>query len=72
MQLPINMTFFCTKNTVLPAHTAIVVDDDKYVNLALAAVPGLKKFDVHQVYSPEECLDKLKELEASGRYLCKS
>jgi DNA-binding response OmpR family regulator len=43
---------------------AIVVDDNRDVNLVLSAILKLKKFDVHKVYSAEECLDKLKELEA--------
>ena len=63
MQLCINMTHF-VKNAMLPTHTAIVVDDDRDVNLVLAGILKLKKFDVHKVYSAEECLEKLKELEA--------
>ena len=63
MQLCINMTYF-VKKTVLPTHTAIVVDDDRDVNIVLAGILKLKKFDVHKVYSAEECLEKLKELEA--------
>ena len=63
MQLCINMTYF-VKNAMLPTHTAIVVDDDRDVNLVLAGILKLKKFDVHKVYSAEECLEKLKELEA--------
>ena len=55
---------------MLPLHTAMVVDDDKDVNLVLAAVLKLKKFDVHKVYSAEECLDKLKELEAKVDVIC--
>jgi DNA-binding NtrC family response regulator len=47
---------------MLPAHIAIIVDDDKDVNLILSATLKLKKFDVHKTYSAEECLDKLKEL----------
>jgi DNA-binding response OmpR family regulator len=49
---------------MLPTHTAIVVDDDRDVNIVLAGILKLKKFDVHKVYSAEECLEKLKELEA--------
>jgi DNA-binding response OmpR family regulator len=49
---------------MLPNHIAIVVDEDRDVNLVLSAILKLKKFDVHKVYSAEECLDKLKELEA--------
>lgn len=63
MQLRINMTHF-VKNAMLPTHTAIVVDDDRDVNIVLAGILKLKKFDVHKVYSAEECLEKLKELEA--------
>ena len=63
MQLCINMTYF-VKNAMLPTHTAIVVDDDRDVNIVLAGILKLKKFDVHKVYSAEECLEKLKELEA--------
>jgi len=48
---------------LLPAHTAIIVDDDKDVNLILSATLKLKKFDVHKTYSAEECLNKLNELE---------
>jgi DNA-binding response OmpR family regulator len=55
---------------MLPLHIAMVVDDDKDVNLVLAAVLKLKKFDVHKVYSAEECLDKLKELEAKVDVIC--
>ena len=57
------MTHF-VKNAMLPTHTAIVVDDDRDVNILLAGILKLKKFDVHKVYSAEECLEKLKELEA--------
>lgn len=57
------MTHF-VKNAMLPTHTAIVVDDDRDVNIVLAGILKLKKFDVHKVYSAEECLEKLKELEA--------
>jgi DNA-binding response OmpR family regulator len=49
---------------MLPIHIAIVVDDDRDVNLVLSAILKLKKFEVHKVYSAEQCLDKLKELEA--------
>ena len=49
---------------MLPIHTAIVVDDDRDVNLVLSATLKLKKFDVHKVYSAQQCLDKLNELEA--------
>ena len=55
---------------MLPLHIAMVVDDDKDGNLVLAAVLKLKKFDVHKVYSAEECLDKLKELEAKVDVIC--
>jgi DNA-binding response OmpR family regulator len=55
---------------MLPVHTAILADDDRDVNLVLAAVLKLKKFDVHKVYSAEECLDKLKELEAKVDVIC--
>ena len=55
---------------MLPIHTAIVVDDDRDVNLLLAAILKLKKFDVHKVFSAEECLDKLKELEAKVDVIC--
>jgi hypothetical protein len=41
---------------MLPAHIAIIVDDDKDVNLVLSATLKLKKFDVHKTYSAEECL----------------
>jgi DNA-binding response OmpR family regulator len=49
---------------MLPTHTAIVVDDDRDVNLVLSAALKLKKFDVHKVYDAEECLKKLNELQA--------
>lgn len=49
---------------MLPTHTAMVVDDDRDVNIVVAGILKLKKFDVHKVYSAEECLEKLKELEA--------
>jgi DNA-binding response OmpR family regulator len=49
---------------MLPSHTAIIVDDDRDVNLVLSAALKLKKFDVHKVYDAEECLKKLNELEA--------
>ncbi|HZA07047.1 MAG TPA: response regulator [Nitrososphaeraceae archaeon] len=55
---------------MLPIHTAIVVDDDRDVNLLLAAILKLKKFDVYKVFSAEECLDKLKELEAKVDVIC--
>lgn len=55
---------------MLPIHTAIIVDDDRDVNLVLAAILKLKKFDVHKVYSAEECLDKLKDLEAKVDVIC--
>jgi DNA-binding response OmpR family regulator len=48
---------------MLPSHIAIIVDDDKDVNLILSATLKLKKFDVYKTYSAEECLNKLKELE---------
>ena len=48
---------------MLPTHTAIIVDDDRDVNLVLSAALKLKKFDVHKIYNAEECLNKLKELE---------
>jgi hypothetical protein len=41
MQLRINMTHF-VKKTVLPTYTAIVVDDDRDVNIVLAAILKLK------------------------------
>jgi FixJ family two-component response regulator len=56
---------------MLPLHIAMVVDDDRDVNLVLAAVLKLKKFDVHKVYSAEECLDKLRVRSRSTCYLCK-
>jgi DNA-binding response OmpR family regulator len=48
---------------MLPIHTAIVVDDDRDVNLVLSATLKLKKFDVHKVYDTDNCLNKLNELE---------
>ena len=48
---------------MLPSHTAIIVDDDRDVNLVLSAALKLKKFDVHKIYDAEECLKKLNELE---------
>jgi DNA-binding NtrC family response regulator len=51
------------KSAMLPAHVAIIVDDDKDVNSILSATLKLKKFDVHKVYNAEECLNKLNELE---------
>ena len=56
---------------MLPTHTAIVVDDDRDVNIVLAAILKLKKFDVHKVYSAEECLDKLRVRSKCRRYLYK-
>jgi DNA-binding NtrC family response regulator len=50
---------------MLPAHVAIIVDDDKDVNLILSATLKLKKFDVHKVYNADECLNKLNELEGN-------
>jgi DNA-binding response OmpR family regulator len=47
---------------MLPIHTAIVVDDDRDVNLVLSATLKLKKFDVHKVYDTDNCLNKLNEL----------
>jgi DNA-binding response OmpR family regulator len=55
---------------MLPIHTAIVVDDDRDVNLLLAAILKLKKFDVHKVFSADDCLDKLKELEEKADVIC--
>jgi DNA-binding response OmpR family regulator len=49
---------------MLPTHTAIVVDEDRDVNLVLSATLKLKKFDVHKVYDADECLNKLNELQA--------
>jgi DNA-binding response OmpR family regulator len=49
---------------MLPVHIAIVVDDDRDVNLVLTAILKLNKFEVHKVFSAEQCLDKLKEVEA--------
>jgi len=69
MQLRINMTHF-VKNTMLPTHTALVVDDDRDVNIVLAGILKLKKFDVHKVYSAQECLEKLKDLEAKVDVIC--
>jgi DNA-binding NtrC family response regulator len=51
------------ENAMLPAHVAIIVDDDKDENLILSATLKLKKFDVHKTYSADECLNKLNELE---------
>ena len=48
---------------MLPVHIAIIVDDDRDVNLAVSVTLKLKKFDVHNTYSAEECLNKLNELE---------
>ena len=48
---------------MLPIHTAIVVDDDRDVNLVLSATLKLKRFDVHKVYDADNCLNKLNELE---------
>lgn len=69
MQLCINMTHF-VKNAMLPTHTAMVVDDDRDVNIVVAGILKLKKFDVHKVYSAEECLEKLKELGAKVDVIC--
>jgi len=55
---------------VLPTHTALVVDDDRDVNIVLAGILKLKKFDVHKVYSAQECLEKLKDLEAKVDVIC--
>lgn len=51
------------KNSMLPIYTAIVVDDDRDVNLVLSATLKLKNFDVHKVYDADNCLNKLNELE---------
>ena len=51
------------KNAMLPVHTAIVVDDDRDVNLVRSATLKLKKFDVHKVYDADACLNKLNKLE---------
>ena len=53
------------ENAILPAHVAIIVDDDKDVNLILSATLKLKKFDVHKVYNADECLNKLNELKGN-------
>ena len=55
---------------MLPIHTAIVVDDDRDVNLVLSAILKLKKFDVHKVYDADECLDKLNMLERKVDVVC--
>ena len=55
---------------MLPTHTALVVDDDRDVNIVLAGILKLKKFDVHKVYSAQECLEKLKDLEAKVDVIC--
>jgi DNA-binding response OmpR family regulator len=49
---------------MLPTHTAIIVDEDRDVNLVLSGALKLKKFDVHKVYDADECLNKLNELQA--------
>ena len=49
---------------MLPCHVAIITDEDRDVNLVLSAALKLKKFDVHKTDSAEECLNKLKELQA--------
>jgi DNA-binding response OmpR family regulator len=48
---------------MLPIHIAIILDDDRDVNLVLSATLKLKKFDVYKTYDAEECLNKLNELE---------
>jgi DNA-binding response OmpR family regulator len=48
---------------MLPIHTAIVVEDDRDVNLVLSATLKLKKFDVYKTYDANECLNKLDKLE---------
>jgi DNA-binding response OmpR family regulator len=48
---------------MLPIHIAIILDDDRDVNLVLSATLKLKKFDVYKTYNAEECLNKLNELE---------
>ena len=48
---------------MLPIYTAIVVDDDRDVNLVISATLKLKNFDVHKVYDADNCLNKLNELE---------
>jgi len=58
------------KNAMLPVHTAIVVDDDRDVNLVLSATLKLKKFDVHKVYDADECLNKLNKLEQKVDAVC--
>ena len=52
------------KKMLVVLHTAIIVDDDKDVNLVLSAILKLKKFDVHKAYDAEDCLNKLNDLEA--------
>ena len=66
----INKTHEYMKNAMLPVHTAIVVDDDRDVNLVLSATLKLKKFDVHKVYDADECLNKLNKLEQKVDAVC--
>jgi DNA-binding NtrC family response regulator len=41
----------------------LIVDDNRDVNLLVAATLGLKGYEVYKTYSAEECLRKLEELE---------
>ena len=41
----------------------LVADDNKDVNIIIAATLGLKGYEVYKTYSAEECLRKLEELE---------
>ena len=59
-----------SENAMLPIHTAIVVDDDRDVNLVLSAILKLKKFDVHKAYDANECLNKLNKLGRKVDVVC--
>jgi DNA-binding response OmpR family regulator len=41
----------------------LIADDNRDVNLLVAAMFGLKGYEVYKTYSAEECLSKLEELE---------
>ena len=41
----------------------LIADDNKDVNIIIAAALGLQGYEVYKTYSAEECLRKLEELE---------
>jgi CheY-like chemotaxis protein len=45
----------------------LIVDDNKDVNLVIAATLVLKGYEVHKTYNADECLSKLKEFDGKVR-----